>query len=506
MDTNPAMRIGSLTWAAGNTALLLALILGAASCSNKQNYSFAIMPTVEQFQPRQLTRVTSSVSPRVRILFVEDNSGSMDKYQALLSTGFQNFANTYLGQKGLDLSVAIITTDTYLAGNINDPSNYGPFMGKCLSRLLPGVHDGLVPALADGILNAFNSDCSLTPAALQKLQTSGTRSLRPILSTIPADGSDPTPAYSAQLVSDFKININKGTVGSGNERGMQSFYQFMTDNESRPECAQVPAADPSCFFPHYDSRLVLVKPINVVVVLSDEHDQSVTNFGVPGAAAIDHSPAAMQNMTDAQVMSSAAADAALFKQSLDSFFLSLNAAATTDPNYSVMSIVNISCNGALDTTCGLQSNGMRDPNERWGAEYASLVDHLAGYAGDSVRLPQTGDPNNSSAKFSQVYDINGTDYSGLFTFIADRISAESTLVDYTVFKLQNRISSTLEMKVILTLGNGTEIQIPRDWLSTQDGYELLIATQYLSLIPPGDTKASLAVYYTPVCYGQYCSG
>src|SRR5579862_1607289 len=102
MDTNPAMRM----------AFSAALLASVASCSKGQNYSFAIMPTVETFQPKQFVHVSSTVAPHVRILFVEDNSGSMSQYQALLSSGFQSFATSYLNQAGLDLSVALITTDT----------------------------------------------------------------------------------------------------------------------------------------------------------------------------------------------------------------------------------------------------------------------------------------------------------------------------------------------------------------------------------------------------------
>src|SRR3954464_13774598 len=94
---------------------IMAAVLGL-SCAKKQgDYSFALLPTQQRFQPRQFIQHSTSVSPRVRILFVEDNSGSMDKFQTQLSDGFQNFANAFLGSKGLDLGVAIITTHTYLA-------------------------------------------------------------------------------------------------------------------------------------------------------------------------------------------------------------------------------------------------------------------------------------------------------------------------------------------------------------------------------------------------------
>src|SRR3954469_1179141 len=99
------------------TALLFALF----GCAKKQNYSFALLPTQQVFQPREFIQHATTVSPRVRILFVEDNSGSMDSFQTQLSDGFQNFANAFLGRQGLDLSVAIVTTDTSLAGSVNDP-------------------------------------------------------------------------------------------------------------------------------------------------------------------------------------------------------------------------------------------------------------------------------------------------------------------------------------------------------------------------------------------------
>lgn len=285
--------------------------------------------------------------------------------------------------------------------------------------------------------------------------------------------------------------------------GFQSIYQFLIDNEGRPECSKTPLRDPSCFFPHFNGDQVLVNPINIIVILSDEHDQSVSDFGVPGEFPVDHSFSSYVASNDAQLKASSAALASLFKRKLDSFFLSLNQSASTDPLYSVMSIVNIQCNSSLDTRCGLL-NGARDGNERWGVEYTSLVDALAGYPGDANRLPHAADTANSSAKYSQVYDINGSNYSSLFAFIGNRIADESKVIEVDEFQLYNRISTTAEMKVVLTLSSGQQITLPNEWLRTEDGFRLLIASRFQDLIPPDDVNASLTVYYTPRCYGQYC--
>lgn len=87
-------------------ATTLGLSLGA--CTGQLENSFRLA------QQEEIFNTTLDVNTKVDLLFVIDNSASMDNTQDKLRQGFAGFARRYL-QPSWDMRVAVITTDTYLA-------------------------------------------------------------------------------------------------------------------------------------------------------------------------------------------------------------------------------------------------------------------------------------------------------------------------------------------------------------------------------------------------------
>lgn len=331
--------------------------------------------------------------PKVRILFVIDNSPGMSNHQETLVAGFEEFSHLAFHDE-LDLAVATITTDTYLAGY--GTYHLGPMNGVCYGRLLPGFHDGERGSFSDFTLTQsfLPQSCELTPESKAAISESGSRSLRPILSTLPLDGSKPDAAYFDSLRSDFRLNAKAGVQGHTAPRGFQSLHQFFLLNEERPECANDSERDPSCFFPHYDPNKDAL-PLYIVVIVSDQHDFSNTNFGYFGHARVGHSPTALKTLTPEKVLQSSKKLAKTMKRRLDDFFLSLQNSPSDNPNYQFFSVAKTDCTEWTDEKCGI--------------EYSSLVELYA------------DDRSNSRADGSKIFNIESSSYRELFDQIRNQI-------------------------------------------------------------------------------------
>lgn len=451
----------------------------------------------DSFNPRSQTTASFTISPKVKLLFMVDNSGSTAKYQTQLSDGFSNFAAQYF-KAGVDLTVAAITSDTYLAGRTGTSADkYGPNLGQCYTRLMPGIHDGVRPSIADAFENPFISNtCSLTDAARVALMAAGTRSLRPILSTLPPDGSVPNAAYFQKLIADFKLNVLPGTAGAGRERGFESVHRFLADNEERAACSTNPVQDPSCFFGHYDTKNVLKPQYNGIIFVSDEHDHTGgTDLGVAGGPVLDHIEETIRTMDDATMKSSSVLLAGQMKKRLDKFFTGIHEAGVADPNYSVFSIVNINCEASKDTRCGFDRNGRRDDNERWGIEYNALVDAYLGNDGANGRPVQVADTVNSAAKYSKLFDINQTNYDSLFKFIGDTVVTNTKTVLVTQFTLSKPAADLVNIKASIVLSNGSVTPIPSQQITLVNASTLVIDAAALANIPANDPGARVQINY-----------
>lgn len=141
--------------------------------------------TLRLAQQEEVFQTAREVNTKIDLLWVVDNSSSMDVSQEKLRNGFAGFANKYL-QPTWDIQIAVITTDTYLAnpafqtylnttipGSNTWTSNYlksktvvsNPIYDKATesfpfgvkykdltsiwgpeySKLLPNIHDGPIP-------------------------------------------------------------------------------------------------------------------------------------------------------------------------------------------------------------------------------------------------------------------------------------------------------------------------------------------------------------------------
>jgi len=188
------------------TKLFAALTLVLAQgCTEQLPGSFRLQQQTETFSSQQ------EVNTQIDLLWVVDNSASMDVSQEKLRKGFRSFAEKYM-QPTWDIRVAVITTDTYLAqgsfqnwigkvipgttgwqstyigtksvpfanpdwsrwpsgrsdrnatlynssnGRFDSGIRYGeliPAWGPNWSRLLTGLHDGPTPALCNELLPHF---------------------------------------------------------------------------------------------------------------------------------------------------------------------------------------------------------------------------------------------------------------------------------------------------------------------------------------------------------------
>jgi hypothetical protein len=382
----------------------------------------------------------------VDLLWVIDNSGSMADYQDRVIKGIESFAKTYF-VAGRDIRIATITTDVYFAGITNNAS-YGPGMGKCFSRLLPGVHDGVRPAIAE-----LNDDCSV------KGSLAG-RSGKSILATYTDAG---TQADLNQLIADFQVNAKVGTSGGGSERAMQSLGKLLSENEERPECANGTRA--KCLFRK--------NRIRGLVFVGDEHSQDVVTTATE---TIDLSSGATAKMTDADLLKNAAKLGAAVKARLDGFFTSLDGAGKTDPNYFVTAIANHTCVG----TCGLDKNGNRDPDESWGPEYSALVDAVK------------ADGRNSAAGSSNKANINDADYSKILSQIGSAIETQTESVQVTSFTLKAAPTTHGPISAFVVSG-GSKTQIASAAIKVS-GKTVDIDRSALPATLPADAQIEISYY------------
>ncbi len=84
------------------------LLLASTACTGPLPSLFRLAQQVETFSSEQ------EVNTKIDLLWVVDNSASMDAAQEKIRKGFSTFAQRYL-QPTWDIRLAVITTDTYLA-------------------------------------------------------------------------------------------------------------------------------------------------------------------------------------------------------------------------------------------------------------------------------------------------------------------------------------------------------------------------------------------------------
>jgi hypothetical protein len=286
-QTPQQLEISSSRRTAGFWALGLGVFaLFNEGCTSQLPGAFRLQQASQTFSSSQ------DVNTKVDMLWVIDNSASMDPSQKSLRNGFTAFAQKYM-QPTWDIQVGVITTDTYLANN-----KFSVYRGTQVAKypkwtadwgkLLSGNHDGPMPTLCEtsnryfyygyGQCNVRDSqtgggitgqaECLNPPAGqdstvlcVNTLNNDNIHSGTPVVKTMLAPGWD-AYTWTQQLVKDFMTNVSTGATGNGVERGLGSILQFIADNE---QGAQGAAPNP------------LFRPgsLRVIIIVTDEDDQTI---------------------------------------------------------------------------------------------------------------------------------------------------------------------------------------------------------------------------------------
>ncbi len=155
---------------------LSTLLITLTGCSSGGS-SFSILPTAQGF-----SQSTGTVNNKVDILWVIDNSSSMDPLQQNLTTNFNSFINQFIS-KGYDFHMAVTTSDAYLSGAFfnNDPT---------------------LSIFRDGAGSSHTSVFDILPSTLN-------------------------------LIPTFVTNATQGSLGSGDERSFSSFKAALQNNSNQ---------------------------------------------------------------------------------------------------------------------------------------------------------------------------------------------------------------------------------------------------------------------------------
>lgn len=153
--------------------VLLFLTVLVAGCSSR-NMSFDLLQTSQGFQ-----QSSAQINNKIDMLWVVDNSGSMDPLQQNLVSNFNQFIVNFQA-KGFDYKMAVTTTDAYLAA-VNYQNNIA----------LAKVRDG-----AGMTHSGYFYITSLIP----------------------------------DIVKNFVLNATQGSQGSGDERAFQSLFETLNSS------------------------------------------------------------------------------------------------------------------------------------------------------------------------------------------------------------------------------------------------------------------------------------
>lgn len=192
--------------------MLATLAMTAVAC-DKGGGSFSILSSNSQFQQ------SVSFTPRkLDVLFVVDNSGSMQTSQNNLANNFPAFIDKFLA-KGYDFRIAVTTTDAFYGDQFT----------------------------ANG--------CSICNAGHTKFKSGNG-----VFVIDRADYDLSQPGEEARLKSDFDGNVRVGTSGSGDERAFSSFKAALSSS------LNVGFHRPDAFL--------------AVVIVSDEEDFSQSQYAM----------------------------------------------------------------------------------------------------------------------------------------------------------------------------------------------------------------------------------
>ncbi len=202
---------------------VIAVVLFFVGC-DKGGGSFSVLS-----ESATLNQEVTYTPRKLDILFVVDNSGSMNNFQQQLVDNFSSFINRFI-TRGYDFKIAVTTTEAYRYQQL-------ALTGTCSSY----CEEGRVQ---------FRRGSASNPFVIDKANY---------------DLSNPTGQTT--LKNDFIANAHMGTDGSGDERALSSFVSalnYKTNSDGTPS--------PNAGFHRADAFLA-------VVMISDEEDFSQTGTG-----------------------------------------------------------------------------------------------------------------------------------------------------------------------------------------------------------------------------------
>lgn len=334
----------------------------------------------ETFSAYELENAKVKEATQVDLLWVIDNSQSMVDNQKKLAEAFKAFSDKYL-KADRDIRIARITTDAYKAGSTILPG----CVGQTKKTYCNEKNALLVTGWADGS----------NPPLIGKH-----RSGKPILSNIPEAGFLGTHEnWIEQLNKDFSTNVrvnlvNKAgellNVGSSDERGMQSLWNFIERNEQG------------------ENPFFRKNSIRGIIFITDEVDSS-TFPGVPHGD-VDSDKVISYNTKYMKVY-------------LDYFFSRLDKSSTNPGNYFITAITAQKPPKGIDCAHKEQLIAKERSFCNANKAYLKLVDRMK------------SDDTNPYGKESSVEDIDLANYDGILAKVGDSIE-KSVIVKRQVQKIK----------------------------------------------------------------------
>ncbi|MBS1970242.1 MAG: VWA domain-containing protein [Bdellovibrionales bacterium] len=194
---------------------LLAVVATSCSPDTPKGYLTPVAPEEKVIQDN-----TQVFDPKVDILFVVDNSGSMQTHQRNLSTNVTKFTSTFTKSSVLDYNIGIVTTDMtgsswgarkpccgQLVGNTRVVNKNTPNADSILaSNFLVGTDGSAVEASFDPVVTA------LTPPNLTGWNNGFYRQDASLVVIFLTDAEDQSDNASPQSLYNFLLNLKQGNA------------------------------------------------------------------------------------------------------------------------------------------------------------------------------------------------------------------------------------------------------------------------------------------------------
>ena len=370
----------------------------------------------------------------VRLRFAIPEYGGANLSQPVSSTNPSAFARLIPGRHDGPLATMCWTSNT-------NPFFYD--VAKCHVRDNQNVYTGV-----EGCVNGGTGDNDSSVQCVNTIMNNTVRSGKPIISTKPPEGVAADAAWTEQLYKDFVVNLSGGVSGYPLEMFFNSVTQLIADNEA--------ASSNSKFF-RQDS-------LRVIVFVTDEDDQSTT-LGTTQVTPDDHYNWSCDWKTVGghtfrlQVCpkTGTSVSVAGFKQSLDTFFRTLDGKADGNPNYFITTITPTS-----GTVLKTLHDELGEDTGSYGAvssDYPSRFFELVDLVG------------NGSLKM----EITSNDYAPILEAIGQTVVTKKNR-----FKLRFQPTGKSDLLIYVKHATGTLVRIPDEDYEI-DGFEIVLTNDELTL-------------------------